>query len=581
MNRKITQNLFYLMALASFCKINAQNYQTLNVTSGYNADLIANGSGAASSSTSASVDSPANGFVFMSTDFVNGSGATPTSGLPVNGLINSATTTGLPFQLAGYSSNNALRLVNTNDSGVLSFATTPKASKLYMLGTSGSGSTTATVLVTFTDGTTQTITGNIVNDWYGGTSHAIKGIGRVSRVSDAIENNANDPRLYQIPLAISSNNQLKDIASVTVTKASGAGIMCVFGFSYVVANSCIAPDTLTSSNITSNSATISWNAITGSSSYEIYSSTTNTAPTNSTAPTATGITGTTTNLTNLSSASTYYVWVRSNCGGGNTSDWSPVYTTFTTPCGAMNVPYTENFNSSVNYAIPTCTSMQAITAGSNWAVYDFTGLITGFSSKAVYTIPPTSPDANTWFYTAGINLQAGVSYTLSFNYGNYAAPQSLKVMYGTSPVNTSMTNLINDFGSVNTMVSTPATFTITPASTGVYYFGFNDYTPTNNGNAGAIAIDDISVTMATLSTSENALSNNNVSVYPTPTSDYLYIKSRQSIADAKVFDASGKMVLSLNKVEQKIDVSQLVKGTYILSIKNTDGTLSSHKFIKK
>ena len=89
MNRKITRSLLGLMSIVSFCKLSAQNYQTLNVTSGYNSDLVANGSGAASSTTTASVDDPANGYVFMSTDFINGNGIAPTSGLPASGLINS------------------------------------------------------------------------------------------------------------------------------------------------------------------------------------------------------------------------------------------------------------------------------------------------------------------------------------------------------------------------------------------------------------------------------------------------------------------------------------------------------------
>lgn len=580
MNRKITRSLLGLMSIVSFCKLSAQNYQTLNVTSGYNSDLIANGSGAASSTTTASVDDPANGYVFMSTDFINGNGIAPTSGLPASGLINSQSTTGLSFQMANYSSNNSLRLTNVGDNGTLSFASTPKASKLYMLATSGSGTSAADILVTFTDGTTQTFTNTSISDWYGGNSFAIKGIGRVSRVSDAIENSTTNPRIYEIPLVVSGANQTKNISNIKVTKVvGGSGILCVFGFSYIVANSCIAPDNLAASNITANSATLSWNAVAGSSSYEIYLSTTNTAPTMSTTPTMSGITGATTNLTNLSPSTTYNAWVRNNCGGGSTSDWSSLSVSFSTLCGAVNVPYMENFNSVTNYSIPPCTSQQVITSDGDWAVYDWGGAVPGFSSNTVYTIPPNSSNADTWFYTKGINLQAGVSYTLSFDYGNYFSPQSLKVAYGTSPVNTSMVNLVNDFGSVNIPAASTATYTITPTSTGIYYFGFNDYTPAST-DLGALILDNISVTTATLSTVENALSQNTVSIYPNPVSDYLYIKSKQKISEMKIFDVSGKTVLSSGQAE-KIDVSPLVKGAYILSVKNADGTISTHKFIKK
>lgn len=581
MNKKITFCLLGFMASFLCSKINAQNYQTLNVTSGYNEDLIANGAGAASSSTTQSVDDPANGFVFMSKDFVNASGASPASGLPDNGLINSENTSGLSFQLGSYSSNNSLRLLNANDSGTLSFNSTPKASKLYILATTGSGNSVADILVTFTDGTSQTFVDNSVSDWYWGSFFTIKGIGRVSRISDNIENDTYNPRLYEITLPISAANQTKNIANVKVTKtSSGSEILNVFGFSYLAANSCITPDNITSSNVTSNSATISWSPVPASSSYEIYRSTNNTPPIHSTVPTITGVTGSSINIPGLSPNTLYYVWVRNNCGGGSTSDWSSLVS-FTTACDAVDVPYLENFNAVNNYSIPACTSMQSTGFFGGWSVSDLTGVVPGFDSNGIFCSMYSMADSDAWFYTQGINLQAGTSYTLSFIYANYQSPQSLKVAYGESPVDTSMVNIIADYPDVNVTSATTATFTVTPISTGVYYFGFQNYTPAANVNmSGTIMLDDISVTQSNLSTQDSEFQNNNVDVYPNPTSDYLQIRSKKKITEAKIFDVSGKLVLSSDKIDQKIDVSQLIKGVYILSFKSIDGTFSRHKFIK-
>lgn len=580
MNKKITFALLGLMTAFLCGKVNAQNYQTLNVTSGYNEDLVANGAGVASSSTSQSVDDPANGYVFMSTDFVNGSGVSPVSGLPVNGLINSANTSGLSFQLGSYSSNNSLRLLNVSDSGTLSFSSSPKASKLYILATTGSGSSTADILVTFTDGTSQTFTNNTVSDWYGGSSFAIKGIGRASRVSDVIENNINDPRLYEIVLSMNAVNQAKNISSVTVTKtSSGSGILCVFGLSYQAANSCIASDSITAANLTPNSATVSWTAVSGVSSYELYRSTSTVAPVGSTAPTDTGIGTTSKNITGLSPATSYNVWVRSNCGGGSVSDWSPVKANFTTSCAFVNAPYTENFDSTTPGTLPMCTSQQIINAGGDWTIGDSAGL-SGFSSNIVYTSTNDMTDADTWFYTNGVNLQAGTSYTFTFDYANYD-PQNFKVAYGTSPVNTSMTNMINDYSNVDITTYATGSFTITPATSGVYYFGFNVYTTAAmSGGFGLMMFDNISLTTSSLSTSENLLLKG-MQVYPNPTNDYLNIKGAKNVSGIKVLDVSGRVVLSSDKAEQRIDVSQLVRGAYILTVKNTDGTSSTHKFIKK
>lgn len=142
-----------------------------------------------------------------------------------------------------------------------------------------------------------------------------------------------------------------------------------------------------------------------------------------------------------------------------------------------------------------------------------------------------------------------------------------------------MTNAIVDYPSVNVTTATPATFTITPAASGTYYFGFNNYTA--GGTIGSLLLDDILVTAASLGTKENHLQNNNVNVYPNPTSDYLYVIGKEKFVKAKILDASGSIVLSFNKVGQKIDVSQLTKWVYVLVIKNTDGTQLSHKFIQK
>ena len=95
---------------------------------------------------------------------------------------------------------------------------------------------------------------------------------------------------------------------------------------------CEAPSALTSSLVTANSATISWTAPSSAPSdgYEYYLSTLSTDPTSGTP--ATDITGAgvvSAGLSSLSSGTTYYYWVRSNCGSGDLSDWT-ASSTFTT-----------------------------------------------------------------------------------------------------------------------------------------------------------------------------------------------------------------------------------------------------------
>lgn len=78
---------------------------------------------------------------------------------------------------------------------------------------------------------------------------------------------------------------------------------------------CGAPTALSVSNITSNSSRLNWTApATAPASYDLYIITTNTAPNTNTTATANSTTAGIGVLNGLSAATTYYYWIRSNCG---------------------------------------------------------------------------------------------------------------------------------------------------------------------------------------------------------------------------------------------------------------------------
>ncbi|GAB3579652.1 GEVED domain-containing protein [Hymenobacter daeguensis] len=202
-------------------------YTPVTVT-GYNADVVANGTGTSINSTTIGID--AGGYVFMAQDY----NPTGTSYLPTSGLINSAATAGVTFQLASYAASNSLRIPASGTgtgtgTGTLTFATPQSAGEVYLLATSGSGAATVDVTVTFSDGTTQVFAGQTVSDWYGGAGYAILGLGRVQRGVENRENNASDPRLYQIRLTISTANFAKQIQSIGFSKTSTSGVLNVMG----------------------------------------------------------------------------------------------------------------------------------------------------------------------------------------------------------------------------------------------------------------------------------------------------------------------------------------------------------------
>lgn len=118
-------------------------------------------------------------------------------------------------------------------------------------------------------------------------------------------------------------------------------------------SSCLAPSGLTTSTLTTTSATVSWLASTSASSgYEYIVSTTNTNPTGA----GTANAGTSVSLTSLSPNTTYYFWVRSNCGGGNFSSWSTFsfFTGYCLPSGTNAATYIDSF--STNAGITNITN---------------------------------------------------------------------------------------------------------------------------------------------------------------------------------------------------------------------------------
>lgn len=105
---------------------------------------------------------------------------------------------------------------------------------------------------------------------------------------------------------------------------------------------CSAPSAVTLGNITNSTANITWTApVSGAASYDYYLSATNTAPTSATAPTG-NVTATNAALTGLTDSTTYYFWVRSNCGANGTSFWIGPLEFMTTQV-AIAIPYTQDF----------------------------------------------------------------------------------------------------------------------------------------------------------------------------------------------------------------------------------------------
>ncbi|MDH6251475.1 hypothetical protein M2347_001202 [Chryseobacterium sp. H1D6B] len=98
----------------------------------------------------------------------------------------------------------------------------------------------------------------------------------------------------------------------------------------------------------------------------------------------------------------------------------------------------------------------------------------------------------------------------------------------------------------------------------------------------SINIDNLMIQSSSLATSEVSKISS-FKIYPNPASDYINISSDSRISEIAIFDLSGKQLTTL-KYENApitIPVNNLSTGIYIIQVKNTDGSITSHKFIKK
>lgn len=433
----MNKTIFFLLLfklIAGTMAVNAQTYQTLNIN-GFNHDVIANGVGTAASSTTTDVDGVS--YCFKSIDWQLTATSTPqTSGFPQSGIINSAATTGLTYQLQNYSSNNAIRLVSTATNITSVVTGTVKAKKLFVLATSGSGASNLECVVTFQDDTTESFLTNPVADWFNGTNPpvAYSGFGRINRNNNGVENSTTNPRLYQITLNIAIANQAKEIKSIKFTRGTtSSGVINIFAVSAEILGTCPSPDAVLINAITTNTATATLTppALIPSTGYDYEVRTTGAGGSGSDGLVTSGTVSsnsTVADLTGLPASQTLNFYIRSNCGATDQGVWTGPYS-FTMLCDDFGAFY-ENFDnqpvgSTTNPSLPTC-----------WGVIDdgtgylYTSSASSYSApRSVYLYNSSQNSGNLMIVSPKTNNLGNGAYRIRFRArSTTTSVQTLKVV---------------------------------------------------------------------------------------------------------------------------------------------------------
>jgi len=185
------------------------------------------------------------------------------------------------------------------------------------------------------------------------------------------------------PSLVAGTNQWK-LKKVTLPAAAGNQPSILIGFKFhssfgdncsmdavniLATPPCVEPSALNATNITTTSATLNWTASpsapTGGYQWELRTS--GAAGSGATGLVASGTTTTlvtTANVASLTANTTYTLYVRSDCGGGTFSVWSPGFA-FNTLCNAVTTfPFTETFEN----ASPSrsCWTTSLVSGTVNW-----------------------------------------------------------------------------------------------------------------------------------------------------------------------------------------------------------------------
>jgi hypothetical protein len=264
---------------------------------------------------------------------------------------------------------------------------------------------------------------------------------------------------------------------------------------------CPQPTALVVSSVTTTTATVTFNGPATGTAYKVIYVPRGTTPT-ATSPSITATTSPAT-LTGLTFDTFYDVYVQATCGTSGTSiSTGPV--TFRTACPAVTTfPYIEKFDGVTAPTLPCgITTLDANNDNKTWV--NTTGTTSSTPNAMRYTYN-SSVNADDWFFTNALSLQAGSSYQLEFKYRSSSTTyvQSLEVKAGTSPTAAGQTTTVYSDNNINTATYTTTVAgsgagqvaVFTPTTTGLYYFGFH---ATSAANFGYLYVDDVQVTLTSL-----------------------------------------------------------------------------------
>ena len=333
-------------------------------------------------------------------------------------------------------------------------------------------------------------------------------------------------------------------------------------FVYEEIPSCVEPSMLMVSNLTSDSADLSWTAEGAETMWNIELVDVTAGGMVTGTATATGVSNPY-NATGLAANNDYAFYVQADCGG-ETSTWVGPFTFYTgycIPSGTSTTTYIDGFTTTTSGGEDNISNLSSGLGTNNFE--------DNFSTMSVTQLPGSTFD----FSTTIVSGTVGTAIWVDWN--NDLTFTSDEVMFTTTSYGGDQTGTI----------TIPAT-----AADGEYrmrlMIDWNDSNPGSGSacelNSGRGEIEDYKVIVnSTLSTTDF----NNKSLfayYPNPVNDNLTLKAQKEISNVSVYNMLGQEVYrnAPNSVDNLVNMSDLQSGAYFVKV-TIDNVTETIKVIKK
>lgn len=319
-----------------------------------------------------------------------------------------------------------------------------------------------------------------------------------------------------------------------------------------------APTNITAGAVTSSSATISWNPSVGATYVVRYKKVTESVWQQ------TNASGNAVTLSGLEEGTKYDFQVLTVCSG--TPGAYSTNNQFVTASTLTYCPLTSADSSDEYISNVTLANVNNNTGASTYTDY--------------------GPDATKTIHLVSGSTGNTVSVTKAWTSTTYSEGVRVWIDFNRNGVFDTSELVLNS--SPNTTPTVSATFTVPTSAVQNKMLKMRVALRYNNSAAACTSYDygevedyNVLVTPTVLSTNDVSGPKNDIQIYPNPVSDILNITKVSDKASYKIYSAAGQLVRQGNINDGKINVSELVKGGYVITIEEKGKDLFTSKFIKK